>query len=184
MSIVPVEVRRINVEDGVLPCAAAKLVVTQYFDYADSAHWAWIIVGTFLDHHGRPLWSTEIFFARLEQDLEQDSDSESRIGDSDFDAGESTTELYDGSREQDFGSEERTEEYQDQERRDWVPDGYYSASYPPSSHSFEPFAPNIASHFHSPETWDLVSHGPIPGHWQARFDPHTGHWIHIRQPQF
>lgn len=102
MSIVPVEVRNINVDDGVLPCAAAKLVVTQYFDYADNTHWAWIIVGTFLDHHDRPLWSTEIFLARLEPD----SDSESRFGDSDFDAGESTTELYDGNREEEFGSGE------------------------------------------------------------------------------
>lgn len=100
MSIVPVELRNIDVDDGVLPCAAAKLVVTQYLDYADSTHWAWIIVGTFLDHDDRPLWSTEIFLARLEQD----SDSESQFGDSEFDAGESTTELYDGSREEDFGS--------------------------------------------------------------------------------
>ncbi|KAG6024147.1 hypothetical protein E4U40_003477 [Claviceps sp. LM458 group G5] len=183
MSIVPVELRNIDVDDGVLPCAAAKLVVTQYFDYADSAHWAWIIVGTFLDHDNRPLWSTEIFLARLEQD----SDSESQFGDSDFDAGESTTELYDGSRRRDFGlAEERIEEHQDQERRDWIPDGYYSASYPPSSSSFEPFSPNnAASYFHhSPETWDLVAYGSIPGQWQARFDPHTGHWIHTRQPQF
>ncbi|KAG6280114.1 hypothetical protein E4U47_001464 [Claviceps purpurea] len=181
MSIVPVELRNIDVDDGVLPCAAAKLVVTQYLDYADSTHWAWIIVGTFLDHDDRPLWSTEIFLARLEQD----SDSESQFGDSEFDAGESTTELYDGSREEYFGSgEEQTEEHQDQERRDWVPDGYYSASYPPSSSNFEPFSPNAASYFQPPETWDLVAHGPIPGHWQARFDPHTGHWIHTRQPQF
>ncbi|KAG5943403.1 hypothetical protein E4U59_000448 [Claviceps monticola] len=181
MSIVPVELRNIDVDDGVLPYAAAKLVVTQYLDYADSAHWAWIIVGTFLDHHDCPLWSTEIFLARLEQD----SDSESQFGHSDFDAGESTTELYDGSREEDLRSgEERTEEHQDHERRDWVPDGYYSASYPPSSSSFEPFSPNVASYFQPPETWHLVAHGPMPGHWQARFDPHTGHWIHTRQPQF
>lgn len=64
-----------EVDTDFLPSPATKLVVTQYLEASqDPPCWAWIVVGAFLDRHGRTVWSTEIFVAHLDVDLESDDE--------------------------------------------------------------------------------------------------------------
>ena len=65
----------LEVEQGVLPAPATKLVVTQHLRAVQSPpFWAWIIVGAFYDRDNNVLWSTEVFAGHL--DIESESDDE------------------------------------------------------------------------------------------------------------
>ncbi|KAG6001068.1 hypothetical protein E4U21_004711 [Claviceps maximensis] len=173
MSGVPLLQRRVDVDSTFFPRPATKLVVTQYLECEDISRWAWIIVGTFFDSRDRPVWSTEIFIARL------DLDSGSESGDDDHES-DSTDDLYDRDREDSWSGVEPTEE--SQESHYWSADAY-SESYSPFSPSTIHPAPGAALYF-PPPIWDPVAHGPVPGHWQARFDPDIRRWVHTWQPQF
>ena len=60
-------------DPGYFPSPATKLVVTQHLQVSDnSQEWAWIIVGVFYDSSGQPIWSTEIFSAKLDPEFESD----------------------------------------------------------------------------------------------------------------
>ncbi|KAG5976141.1 hypothetical protein E4U55_007482 [Claviceps digitariae] len=173
MSRVPVLQRRVDVDNSFFPHPATKLVVTQYLECEDISRWAWIIVGTFFDSHDQPLWSTELFLARL------DLDSESESGDSDRDS-DRADDVYDRAREE-FWSEAGPIE-ESQESHDWAAN-VYSEQYSPFSPSTIHPAPGSGFHL-PPPVWDPVAHGPLPGHWQARFDPDLRRWIHTWQPEF
>jgi hypothetical protein len=74
--IAPLRRRTIQVDSGVLPEPATKLVITQHLRATeDPPFWAWIIVGAFFDEEENIVWSTEIFAGHL--DIEQESDEES-----------------------------------------------------------------------------------------------------------
>lgn len=81
MSLSPLTVTRtIEVDQDFLPDPAAKLVITQHLAYesqSNSPFWAWLIVAAFYDRHGAALWSTEIFWAHLDIELESDTEGES-----------------------------------------------------------------------------------------------------------
>ncbi|KAG5916982.1 hypothetical protein E4U42_007422 [Claviceps africana] len=176
MSRVPVLQRRVDVDNSFFPHPATKLVVTQYLEGEDIARWAWIIVGTFFDSHDQPVWSTEIFIARL--DLGSVSESEVSDGESDG-ASDTTDDSYDRARENSWSGSVTNEEGQELHDR---PASTYSEQYPQSSASTIHSAPTIALYF-PPPIWDPVAHGPVPGHWQARFDPGIGRWVHTWQPR-
>lgn len=65
------QVNTIEVDEAFLPYPATQLIITQYLE-ADPSRplWAWIIVGAFLDEHGSIIWSTELFLAHLDVQLE------------------------------------------------------------------------------------------------------------------
>lgn len=66
-----VNCRTINVEPGQLPSPATKLIITQILQASqDPPSWAWIIVGAFYDSNDRILWSTELFAAHLDIQLQ------------------------------------------------------------------------------------------------------------------
>lgn len=164
MSTVPVLERTVEVDSDFLPASAAKLIITQYLECEDTSSWAWIIVGTFFDSRDQPLWSTEIFIAQL------DIDSDSEYSDN-------TDESYHGGSE-DLQSEANstTEETQDL---------VASSSLEQDSQSFPSYIPSTPSNAYDfPPIWDPVIQGPVPGHWQARFDPHLRRWIHTWQSHF
>lgn len=74
--------RHIHVNGDFLPYPATKLIITQYLKTIPSqAWWAWITVGAFLDKDDNIIWSTELFVAHL--DVELESDSEEETSDSD-----------------------------------------------------------------------------------------------------
>jgi hypothetical protein len=63
----------IEVDNGVLPYPATKLVITQFLEATDDAEvWAWLIVGAFFDRDDNIIWSTEVFAAHLDYDSELD----------------------------------------------------------------------------------------------------------------
>ncbi|VUC24442.1 unnamed protein product [Clonostachys rosea] len=69
--------RIVEVDGDFLPYPATKLVVTQYLEASsDPPFWALIVVGAFFDQHGNTLWSTELFVAHLDIQLESDDSSE------------------------------------------------------------------------------------------------------------
>lgn len=74
----PVSSHTVDVEEGFLPHPAIKLVITQYLEFGDDPpFWAWIIVGVFYDRHDRVIWSTEVFIAHLDIQLESDGEQSS-----------------------------------------------------------------------------------------------------------
>lgn len=73
--------RSIEVDEDSLPYPATKLVITQYLKArSDPPFWAWIIVGAFYDSDDNIIWSTEVFVAHLDIQLESDSEEESEDG--------------------------------------------------------------------------------------------------------
>ncbi|CAH0037902.1 unnamed protein product [Clonostachys solani] len=69
--------RIVAVDGDFLPYPATKLVVTQYLEASsDPPFWALIVVGAFFDQYGNTLWSTELFVAHLDIQLESDDSSE------------------------------------------------------------------------------------------------------------
>ncbi len=61
--------RNLQVDADFLPSPATKLVITECFDSVPgTCLWAWLIVAAFYDRHGRPIWSTEVFYAQLDVD--------------------------------------------------------------------------------------------------------------------
>lgn len=73
----PPVTRAIEVDQDYLPHPATKLIITQHLVFdseSDNPYWAWLIVGAFYDRQGNALWSTEIFWAHLDIELESDTD--------------------------------------------------------------------------------------------------------------
>ena len=82
----PVYTRTIEVGQDFLPAPATRFVVTQYLETSqDPPYWALIIVGAFFDSEDRIVWSSEVFVAHLDIQLESDADD-------DDDASESSIE--------------------------------------------------------------------------------------------
>lgn len=82
----PVYTRTIEVGQDFLPAPATRFVVTQYLETSqDPPYWALIIVGAFFDSEDRIVWSSEVFVAHLDIQLESDDDD-------DDDASESSIE--------------------------------------------------------------------------------------------
>ncbi|WAO89086.1 Hypothetical protein NCS54_00646200 [Fusarium falciforme] len=44
------------------------------------------------------------------------------------------------------------------------------------------YAPLSSTYAAPPETWDPTRQGPVPGYWQASFDPEICRWVHTWQP--
>ncbi|KAG6015095.1 hypothetical protein E4U54_004248 [Claviceps lovelessii] len=177
MSRVPVSQRSVDVDNSFFPRPATKLIITQYLECEDISCWAWIIVGTFFDSHDRPLWSTEIFLARFDHD----SDSESGYSESESESESDSTDAYDQALEHSWSGDEPAEE--SQESHDWAAADAYPEQYPPSNPITIHTPPGLALYL-QPPIWEPVAYGPIPGHWEARFDPNISRWIHTWQPHF
>lgn len=79
-----VSTRTIEVDQGFLPYPATKLVITQHLEvgHEDPHLWAWIIVGAFYDSNDTVIWSSELFLAHLDTQLEADTEEESEDGES------------------------------------------------------------------------------------------------------
>ncbi|KAJ4215497.1 hypothetical protein NW759_009918 [Fusarium solani] len=191
----PLRCRTIN--DVNLPAPATKLIITQHLQASrDSPYWAWIIVGAFYDSDNNIVWSTEIFAGHL--DVEVDSDEESgdgesvsassEVGLSDSEDTDSASDIYSSGSEDDLniGLPHR---YRDEappapEVRQVYP--YWSESTPyvePSVDSYAAtYAPLPETYAAPPETWDPTRQGPVPGYWQASFDPEIRRWVHTWQP--
>ncbi|KAI8672093.1 hypothetical protein LRP88_03397 [Fusarium phalaenopsidis] len=184
----PLRCRTIN--DVNLPAPATKLIITQHLQASrDSPYWAWIIVGAFYDSDNNIVWSTEIFAGHL--DVEVDSDEESgdgesvsassEVGLSDSEDTDSASDIYSSGSEDDLniGLPHR---YRDEappapEVRQVYPYWYESTPYvEPSVDSYP------ANYAPLPETWDPTRQGPVPGYWQASFDPEIRRWVHTWQP--
>lgn len=73
--------RDFQVDADFLPSPATKLVITECFEeFPGTSCWAWLIVAAFYDCHGRPIWSTEVFYAQLNTDTESESDETVPLG--------------------------------------------------------------------------------------------------------
>ncbi|KAJ4190933.1 hypothetical protein NW755_005148 [Fusarium falciforme] len=191
----PLRCRTIN--DANLPAPATKLIITQHLQASrDSPYWAWIIVGAFYDSDNNIVWSTEIFAGHL--DVEVDSDEESgdgesvsassEVGLSDSEDTDSASDIYSSGSEDDLniGLPHR---YRDEaplapEVRQVYPYWYESTPYvEPSVDSYAAtYAPLPETYAAPPETWDPTRQGPVPGYWQASFDPEIRRWVHTWQP--
>lgn len=69
--------RIVEVDGDFLPHPATKLVITQYLEASsDPPFWALIVVGAFFDQYDNTIWSTELFVAHLDIQLESDDSSE------------------------------------------------------------------------------------------------------------
>ncbi|KAJ4202201.1 hypothetical protein NW767_006163 [Fusarium falciforme] len=191
----PLRCRTIN--DVNLPAPATKLIITQHLQASrDSPYWAWIIVGAFYDSDNNIVWSTEIFAGHL--DVEVDSDEESgdgesvsassEVGLSDSEDTDSASDIYSSGSEDDLniGLPHR---YRDEappapEVRQVYPYWYESTPYvEPSVDSYAAtYAPLPSTYAAPPEAWDPTRQGPVPGYWQASFDPEIRRWVHTWQP--
>lgn len=191
----PLRCRTIN--DVNLPAPATKLIITQHLQASrNSPYWAWIIVGAFYDSDNNIVWSTEIFAGHL--DVEVDSDEESgdgesvsassEVGLSDSEDTDSASDIYSSGSEDDLniGLPHR---YRDEappapEVRQVYPYWYESTPYvEPSVDSYAAtYAPLPETYAAPPETWDPTRQGPVPGYWQASFDPEIRRWVHTWQP--
>ncbi|KAM0428898.1 hypothetical protein ACHAPT_006698 [Fusarium lateritium] len=180
-----------TIEDVNLPAPATKLIITQHLKATqDSPYWAWIIVGAFYDCDNNIVWSTELFAGHF--DVELDSDDESGYGESvgssseaglsDTEETDSASDIYSSDHE---GSDNITfdhHRYRDEapQVRQVYPYWYESTPYT------EPFADTYATvpetYATPPETWDPTRQGPVPGYWQASFDPDIRRWVHTWQP--
>ncbi|CAM1508979.1 Fc.00g027180.m01.CDS01 [Cosmosporella sp. VM-42] len=152
----------LEVEEGFLPAPATKLVITQHLRAVrDPPFWAWIIVGAFYDGDNNVLWSTEVFAGHLNIELESDDESTS-TEESQAETEESDTESYIQSQPQRSNAAHNSFQYQHNLRQ---PSVAYSNPPPPP-----------------PFSWDPTRQGPVPGHWQAAFDPSIRRWVHTWQP--
>lgn len=63
---------------------------------------------------------------------------------------------------------------------------YWYESTPYLEPSVDSYAANYAplpeTYAAPPETWDPTRQGPVPGYWQASFDPEIRRWVHTWQP--
>ncbi|RMJ18889.1 hypothetical protein CDV36_001499 [Fusarium kuroshium] len=186
-----------------LPAPATKLIITQHLQASrDSPYWAWIIVGAFYDCDNNVVWSTEIFAGHL--DVEVDSDEESgdgesvsassEVGLSDSEDTDSASDIYSSSGSDDLLNIGLPHRYRDEpappapEARQVYPYWYESTPY------VEPFVDTYAAfpethaplpestYAAPPETWNPTHQGPVPGYWQASFDPEICRWVHTWQP--
>ncbi|KAL2687808.1 hypothetical protein Neosp_005377 [[Neocosmospora] mangrovei] len=186
-----------TIDDVNLPAPATKLIITQHLEASrDSPYWAWIIVGAFYDSDNNIVWSTEIFAGHLDVEIDSDEESgdgesvsaSSEVGLSDSEDTDSASDIYSSSSEDDLniGLPHR---YRDEappapEVRQVYPYWYESTPYvEPSVDSYAAnYAPLPETYAAPPETWDPTRQGPVPGYWQASFDPEIRRWVHTWQP--
>ncbi|KAM5364293.1 hypothetical protein ACJZ2D_011602 [Fusarium nematophilum] len=177
-----------TIQDVNLPAPATKLIITQHLKASqDSPYWAWIIVGAFYDRDNNIVWSTEIFAGHL--DVEEDSDdgtsdgesvassSEAEGGQSDTEETDSSSDIYPSSPDDDIYSSDL--------------EGSDDINYPlerryrdevAQARQVYPYWYETASFASPPENWDPTRQGPVPGYWQASFDPSIRRWVHTWQP--
>ncbi|KAF4466131.1 hypothetical protein FALBO_7019 [Fusarium albosuccineum] len=169
-----------TIEDVNLPAPATKLIVTQHLKASqDSPYWAWIIVGAFYDRNNNVIWSTEIFAGHLDVDLDSDEESsdgesvssseEVEVGQSDSEETDSESDVYSSDLE---GSDNEV---------NFALNRRYHYEEPQYQQSF-PYWYETTDYASPPETWDPTRQGPVPGYWQASFDPDIRRWVHTWQP--
>ncbi|KAK7432298.1 hypothetical protein QQZ08_001244 [Neonectria magnoliae] len=161
--------RTIEVEAGAFPPPATKLVITQHLEVSqDPPYWAWIIVGAFFDEEDNALWSTEVFVGHLDIQFESDDESTSSdSGLSEIRVGQEYTDVLDS--EPELPSSEPFEE----DLHEW----YYHRS--EIHRNFTQYSANSTI---APLAWDPTRQGPVPGQWQASFNPALRRWVHTWQP--
>ncbi|KAK3191934.1 hypothetical protein K4F52_001977 [Lecanicillium sp. MT-2017a] len=158
--------RDFQVDADFLPSPATKLVITECFEeFPGTSFWAWLIVAAFFDCDGRPIWSTEVFYAQLDTDTESDSDETVPQGN-----------WPSGDQDQAYYSD--TAHNLQHSLHQFPPTGQFA------SHNFcpTPFPPYTS--IQPPNFWDPTHQGAVPGHWQASFEPSLRRWVHTWQPDF
>ena len=69
--------RAVEGRQDFFPPGSTKLIITTCFAYGTNPpYWALLIVGAFYDSKDNPIWSTEIFVAHLNIQVESESESE------------------------------------------------------------------------------------------------------------
>lgn len=171
--------RTIEVEAGVLPPPATRLVVTQHLRASqDPPFWAWIIVGAFFDEEDNIIWSTEVFAGHL--DIQVESDDESDSGESsasETQVGQDNRERPDSASAVHSPDPEAFEHHTYESHDD---DDLYHQQRQAIQQNFEHFS--INSPLAPPLAWDPTRQGPVPGYWQASFNPAIRRWVHTWQP--
>ncbi|PNY25842.1 Uncharacterized protein TCAP_04227 [Tolypocladium capitatum] len=154
--------RTIEVDGDFLPSPATKLVVTQYLEASqEPPFWAWIVVGAFLDRRDQVIWSTEVFAAHLDIQLESDDEETQTDVSGDDDVSDSSAH---SSALEHLGSEHPIRQQPSEAPR-----------------TFFVESPNIY-YLNPPTFWDPTRQGPVPGYWQAGFDQSAQRWVHTWQP--
>ncbi|KAF7561177.1 hypothetical protein G7046_g2990 [Stylonectria norvegica] len=154
----PVNRTTIEVESGVLPAPATKLVITQHLKVSrDPPFWAWIIVGAFYDQQDNIIWSTEVFAGHLnielESDEESDAEEESQSQGQHVDTGAAA-----------YNYSHDTEDSEDEEFNFQHPQQNYHPTFPQPASRHSPLPPTL---------WDPTRQGPVPGQWLSTFDPRS-----------
>lgn len=168
--------RIVEVDGDFLPYPATKLVITQYLEASsDPPFWALIVVGAFFDQHDNTIWSTELFVAHLDIQLESDDSSE---GESEWESSseDSTSEFEAPTTAIAEPARYSAPRIDSQSRPSAVP------FHPPQNWAFPPNPQNLAL-TGSWGYWNPTSYGPAPGHWLASFDHTLGRWVHTWQAE-
>ncbi|KIL89985.1 hypothetical protein FAVG1_06722 [Fusarium avenaceum] len=164
-------VRCRTIENVDLPAPATKLIITQHLKASrDSPYWAWIIVGAFYDCNNNVLWSTEVFTGRLEVD--SDSDEETVDSESESESGSSVAAS---------DTEDTSSDIYPSYQRPVNPFNYYQNEVSQPQQSY-PHWYQSSPYSVPPQTWDPSRQGPVPGYWNASFDPNLRRWVHTWQP--
>ncbi|KAJ4269502.1 hypothetical protein NW762_001162 [Fusarium torreyae] len=168
-----------TIEDVPLPAPATKLIISQHLEASrDSPYWAWIIIGAFYDRDNNIIWSTEIFAGHLDVDLDSDDESsDSENNSSEVESGRSDTEETDSGSDIYFSDQEGP----DDDNNDHALNYQYQEQVSRAQQFYPHWYQN--SPYNAPsESWDPTRQGPVPGYWQASFDPHVRRWVHTWQP--
>ncbi|KAI5458649.1 hypothetical protein BGZ63DRAFT_427022 [Mariannaea sp. PMI_226] len=155
----PVHCRTIEIDAGEFPSPATKLVITQHLEAsADPPFWAWLIVDIELDSED-------------ESDTDSSSDSETSEGQEVTEERQNSHSVT-GSPYSDIGDRrENTLNWHFQNQH------FQTGLYQPIG-QFDPATSSILP----PASWDPTRQGPVPGYWQASFDPVSRCWVHTWQP--
>ncbi|KAH7322702.1 hypothetical protein B0I35DRAFT_407152 [Stachybotrys elegans] len=131
-----VDYQTINVEEGVLPYPATKLIITQYLHTSlDPLFWGWILVAAFFDAEDNIIWSTEVFAAHLDIQFESDEEDE----------GDEEESVYQGSSDQDASEPESVISDHQEPRHISIRD--FDRSSTPDLEEYQPFpSPDIEHH--------------------------------------
>ncbi|KAK5995461.1 hypothetical protein PT974_03868 [Cladobotryum mycophilum] len=143
-----------------------------------SPFWAWLIVAAFYDRHDRIIWSTEIFAAHLDIQFESDDETSDSGSDSDSDSESEGSFLQEAESER---AQSPAPEYTDT----FAAEIHHDFRFPSVDTAYQAHQACFSaptSYVHPPATWDPTHQGPVPGHWQAAFDPTLRRWVHTWQP--
>lgn len=201
--------RTIEVDNGFLPAPATKLIITQHLKTAqDDPFWAWIIVAAFYDSDNNVVWSTELFIGQFDINAESEdegSDQESvntgsEVGQGDTESEIGSGECFHGILATNRPSESQPDYYKNIacacsdasfldlyiSDRESPRDEYNipitrRLQQVPQVHRTFPGWYESAPLTGPPETWDPTRQGPVPGFWQASFDPHNRRWVNTWQ---